>query len=67
MKLLVLLIGMVMILEGIPYVGAPQTMKEWLAKLSETDPNTLRILGLVSMAIGLLICYIVQQTGFFEL
>ncbi len=65
MKLLVLLIGMVMILEGIPYVAAPQTMKEWLAKLSETAPNTLRILGLFSMGLGLLICYIVLQTEFF--
>lgn len=67
MKLLVLLIGMVMILEGIPYVAAPQTMKEWLAKLSETDPNTLRVLGLVSMAVGLFICYLVQKTAFFSL
>lgn len=67
MKLLVLLIGMVMILEGVPYVAAPQTMKEWLAKLSETDASTLRILGLVSMVLGLFICYLVQKTAFFGL
>ena len=65
MKLLLLLIALVMILEGIPYVAAPQTMKEWLAKLSETDAGTLRILGLVSMFVGLFLCWVVQKTSFF--
>lgn len=55
-----------MILEGLPYVAAPQTMKEWLAKLSETDAGTLRILGLVSMLSGLGICWVVQRTSFFS-
>ena len=65
MKLLLLLVGMVMILEGIPYVASPQSMKEWLVKLSEVDPGTLRKLGLVSMLGGLLLCWVVQRSTLF--
>lgn len=65
MKLFLLLVGMVLILEGMPYVAAPETMREWLAKLSQMEPGQLRAAGLVAMAIGLLICFIVQKTDFF--
>ena len=62
MKLLVLLIGMVFIVEGLPYVAAPEFMKGWLTRLSETEPSHLRLIGLLSMAFGLLVCFIVQKT-----
>ena len=65
MKLLILLIGMVLILEGMPYAAAPEAMKEWLFKLSELPPGQLRLLGLVAMGIGLFICVIVQKTTLF--
>ena len=66
MKLLILLIGMVLILEGLPYVAAPQAMQEWLKKLSEISPGQLRILGLAAMVTGLLICYVGQKTALFQ-
>lgn len=66
MKLLILLIGMVLILEGIPYVAAPRAMQEWLKKLSEIDPGQLRTMGLIAMGAGLLICVIVQKTSVFS-
>ena len=66
MKLLVLLIGMVLILEGMPYAAAPEAMKEWLEKLSELPPGQLRIFGLIAMGTGLLICVIVQKTSLFS-
>ena len=52
---------MVLILEGLPYVAAPEAMKEWLAKLSEMPAGHLRAAGLVAMGVGLLICFIVQR------
>ncbi len=61
MKLLILLIGMVLIVEGLPYVAAPEAMREWLAKLSELSPKTLRKIGLTAMIIGFLICWFVQN------
>jgi uncharacterized protein YjeT (DUF2065 family) len=66
MKLLILLIGMVLILEGLPYVAAPQAMQDWLRKLSEISPGQLRGFGLVAMGTGLLICYVVQRTALFS-
>lgn len=66
MKLLILLVGLVLILEGLPYVAAPAAMQEWLKKLSEVDPGQLRAMGLVAMGIGLLICFIVQKTSVFS-
>jgi len=66
MKLLTLLLGMVLIVEGLPYVAAPEVMQTWLKKLSDLDPRQLRIVGLVAMGIGLAICYIVQETPIFQ-
>ncbi len=65
MKNLFLLVGMVMILEGIPYVAFPESMREWLRKLSETKGEHLRMFGLISMGIGLLICWVVQRGNYF--
>lgn len=66
MKLLTLLIGLILILEGLPYVAAPEAMQDWLKKLSEVSPKQLRTVGGLSMAIGLFICYIVQKTTLFQ-
>ena len=65
MKLLILLLGLVFIIEGMPYVAAPEAMQNWLKKLSEMQPGQLRVAGLVAMGIGLLICFVVQKTSFF--
>lgn len=66
MKLFILLIGLVLILEGIPYVAAPEAMREWLKKLSDINPGRLRSIGLLAMAIGLLIIFAVQKTSLFQ-
>ncbi len=66
MKLLTLLIGLVLILEGLPYVAAPEAMQGWLKKLAEIHPGQLRSVGLISMVIGLLLCFVVQKTSFFQ-
>lgn len=66
MKLFVLLIGMVLILEGLPYVAAPDSMKIWLKILSEMPAKKLRSAGLAAMATGLGLCWIVQRTSIFQ-
>jgi uncharacterized protein len=66
MKLLTLLLGLVLIVEGLPYVAAPEVMQSWLKKLSEMQPSQLRIMGLIAMASGLVICYLVQKTSLFQ-
>ena len=61
MKLFVLLVGMVLIFEGLPYVAAPESMQAWLKKLSETRPEQLRIMGLIAMVSGIFLCWIIQR------
>ncbi len=51
---------MVLIFEGLPYVAAPESMQAWLKKISEMSPEQVRVMGLISMAIGLLLCWIIQ-------
>lgn len=65
MKLLLLLVGMVLILEGLPYLAAPEKMKEWLKMLSEAEPAQLRLLGGIALTIGFVICFVVQKSGYF--
>lgn len=66
MKLLALLLGLVLIVEGLPYVAAPEAMQNWLKKLSEIAPNQLRAMGLIAMAFGMAICFVVQKTSLFQ-
>jgi uncharacterized protein len=66
MKLFLLLVGMVLVLEGLPYVAAPEKMREWLATLSQMPAGQLRAFGLFAMALGLAICFVVQKTSLFN-
>ena len=63
MKLLLLLIGMVLILEGLPYAAAPDSMQAWLKKLSGLPARELRIFGIITVVCGLILCWIVQKGG----
>jgi len=65
MKLLILVFAMVLIVEGLPYAAAPEKMREWLMKLSEVPPATLRMVGFTSLLTGLVICWVVQKTDLF--
>ena len=51
-------IGMVMIIEGVPYFAAPERMKKWMAKIMEIAPGSLRRFGLVMMIAGLTLVYL---------
>lgn len=63
MKFILSLVGMVLILESLPYIAFPEGMKEWLRQLSEMDGGLLRAMGLVALAAGLGLCYLAQRSG----
>jgi uncharacterized protein YjeT (DUF2065 family) len=52
------LIGMVMIVEGLPYFAFPEKIKQWLVKLIETPDPSLRRMGLALMMVGLLLIWV---------
>ncbi len=66
MKTLLTLIGLVLILEGIPYMVFPEFMRDWLRQLSESEPDKLRSMGLTALAAGLMLCWFAQRSGLFE-
>jgi uncharacterized protein len=53
MKFFFCVLGMVMIVEGLPYFAFPEKMKIWIAKALELSPGSMRKLGLVLMLLGL--------------
>jgi hypothetical protein len=50
-------IGMVMIIEGLPYFAFPDKMKIWVQRIFEMPDKSLRKMGLVLMVIGFLLVY----------
>jgi uncharacterized protein YjeT (DUF2065 family) len=61
MKLLFLLIGVVLVLEGLPYAAAPDIMRGWLEKVSRMEPHSLRLIGIASVVSGLGLCWLVTR------
>jgi len=57
MKFFLCVIGMVMIVEGIPYFAFPEKMKDWVQKVLEQPVGMLRKFGLGLMFFGLLLVY----------
>ncbi len=51
-------LGMVMIVEGLPYFAVPEKMKQWISQVLEMPDRTLRHLGLALMIVGLWLIYL---------
>jgi uncharacterized protein YjeT (DUF2065 family) len=58
MKYFLCVIGMVLIVEGMPYFALPGRMKEWVARIAATPETHLRKVGLALMAVGLWLVYL---------
>jgi hypothetical protein len=58
MKFFLCVIGMVLIIEGLPYFAFPEKLKTYFQKISAVPDSTLRILGLLAMIFGLLLVYL---------
>ena len=66
MKLLVTLIGLILVLEGLPYVASPESMQRWLRQILELHPVQLRRFGLFAMILGFFLCYLAQRSHLFN-
>lgn len=53
--------GMVMIVEGLPYFAFPARMKEMVKIVTALDDAALRKFGLVLMLAGLMIVYVAMR------
>jgi uncharacterized protein len=50
--------GMVLVVEGLPYLTFPDKLKTYLRKLTVMPDTTLRVMGFFAVCIGLLLLYI---------
>ncbi len=57
MKYFLCVLGMVLIIEGLPYFTFPDKLKIYLAKLTEIPDSSLRIMGAIAVLIGLVLVY----------
>lgn len=53
-------VGLVLILEGIPYFAAPDHMRRMVARIAELPEAFLRRSGFLLMVLGLLVVYMVR-------
>lgn len=58
MKYFLCVIGMVLIVEGLPYFAFPEKIKFYLRKMIDMPDATLRVMGAVAVAAGLALVYI---------
>jgi len=58
MKYFLCVLGMVMIVEGLPYFAVPEKMKVWVMKVAAAPDGSLRKIGLVLMGIGLFLVFL---------
>lgn len=58
MKYFFCILGMVLILEGLPYFVFPDKIKAYLTKLLDMNDSVLRIMGLLAMLAGLVFLYL---------
>jgi uncharacterized protein YjeT (DUF2065 family) len=54
-------LGLALVIEGIPYFAFPDGMKSLLAKLPAFPARSLRIFGIAAISAGLLFIYISQN------
>ncbi len=55
-------LGLVMIIEGVPYFLSPERMREWMLRLSMLPEALMRRIGFIMMAFGMLLIYLVRQS-----
>jgi uncharacterized protein len=58
MNFFLCVLGMVLIVEGLPYFLGPQKMKQWIHMVLEMPESYLRKLGLAVMLAGLFLVYL---------
>jgi len=58
MKDFICVLGLIFIIEGLPYFVFPEKLKIYLARIITMPDSTLRFLGITSMIVGLILLYL---------
>jgi uncharacterized protein YjeT (DUF2065 family) len=57
-KYFLCVLGLVFIIEGLPYLAFPHRIKTWLQQIIQAPETNLRVIGFSVMAIGLALVYL---------
>jgi uncharacterized protein YjeT (DUF2065 family) len=57
MKDFLCVLGLIFIIEGLPYFIFPEKLKVYLARIITVPDSTLRFLGITAMIAGLILLY----------
>jgi uncharacterized protein len=61
MEFFLCVLGMVLIVEGVPYFAFPEKMKALMNMMQEQDDTILRIVGGTLLVLGLLIVFLARR------
>lgn len=61
MEFFLCVLGMVLVVEGLPYFAFPEKMKALMNMMHEQDDATLRIVGGTLLVLGLLIVFLARR------
>ena len=61
MRYFLSVLGMALVLEGLPYFAFPEKIKEFLSRMMPISDNKLRMLGLAFIAVGLILLYMARE------
>ncbi|MCL4873276.1 DUF2065 family protein [bacterium] len=59
--ILLMVLGAVLVIEGIPYFGFPKAVKEWAAFLHRLPEKRMRLFGLIIMAVGITLLFAIRD------
>jgi len=57
---LVVGIGLVLVIEGLAYAIAPALMKSVMAQMQDAPEQTLRVIGVLSITVGVFVVWLVR-------
>jgi uncharacterized protein YjeT (DUF2065 family) len=63
MKIFFCVMGMVMIVEGLPYFISPNKMRQMVTMILQMPEGTLRRFGFFMMLAGLVVVYLAMEAG----
>lgn len=61
MEFFLCVLGMVLVVEGLPYFAFPEKMKALMNMMHEQNDTTLRIIGGTLLVLGLLIVFLARR------
>ncbi|MGO9569194.1 MAG: DUF2065 domain-containing protein [Desulfomonilaceae bacterium] len=61
MEFFLCVLGMVLVVEGLPYFAFPEKMKALMNMMHQQDDTTLRIVGGTLLVLGLLIVFLARR------